>query len=83
MIKKPKTVDIVEKLNQLEKLEQATERTKIKQEPESDNENAEEEHEAEEYDEEMDDENDYGNNYFDNGEAFNEEDDNLDDGPIY
>ncbi|XP_055703982.1 DNA-directed RNA polymerase III subunit RPC7-like [Phlebotomus papatasi] len=84
VIKKPKTVDIVEKLNQLEKLEQATERTKIKQEPESDNENAEEEeHEAEEYDEEMDDENDYGNNYFDNGEAFNEEDDNLDDGPIY
>lgn len=34
-------------------------------------------------DEEMDDENDYGNNYFDNGESFNEEDDNLDDGPIY
>lgn len=34
-------------------------------------------------DEEMDDENDYGNSYFDNGEAYNEEDDNLDDGPIY
>ena len=34
-------------------------------------------------DDEMDDENDYGNNYFDNGEAFNEEDDNLDDGPVY
>lgn len=34
-------------------------------------------------DDEMDEENDYGNNYFDNGEAFNEEDDNLDDGPIY
>ena len=34
-------------------------------------------------DEEMDDENDYGENYFDNGEAYNEEDDNLDDGPVY
>lgn len=34
-------------------------------------------------DDEMDDENDYGNSYFDNGESFNEEDDNLDDGPVY
>jgi DNA-directed RNA polymerase III subunit RPC7 len=34
-------------------------------------------------DDEMDDENDYGGNYFDNGEAYNEEDDNLDDGPVY
>lgn len=34
-------------------------------------------------DDEMDDENDYGNSYFDNGESFNDEDDNLDDGPVY
>lgn len=36
-------------------------------------------------DQEMDDDLDYGNNYFDNGEGFNEEDDNLDDGdgPVY
>lgn len=34
-------------------------------------------------DEEMDEDIDYGNNYFDNGEAFNEEDDNMDDGPVY
>lgn len=36
-------------------------------------------------DQEMDDDIDYGNNYFDNGEGFNEEDDNLDDGdgPVY
>lgn len=34
-------------------------------------------------DDEMDDENDYGGNYFDNGEDFNDEDDNLDDGPVY
>lgn len=37
---------------------------------------------AEMEDDEMDDENDYDNNYFDNGESFNEDDDNLDDGPM-
>ncbi|XP_059608796.1 DNA-directed RNA polymerase III subunit RPC7-like [Phlebotomus argentipes] len=82
--KKVKAVDIVAKLNQLERQEQTEERTKmtkIKEEPESENEEEQEDPEME--DEEMDDENDYGNNYFDNGEAFNEEDDNLDDGPIY
>lgn len=36
-----------------------------------------------EQDGEMDEDNDYGNSYFDNGEGFNEEDDNMDDGPIY
>ncbi|GAB0097852.1 DNA-directed RNA polymerase III subunit [Sergentomyia squamirostris] len=81
--KKAKTVDVVEKLIKLEKMENETEKTKIKEEPGSDNENAEDEVENEEYDEEMDDENDYGNNYFDNGEAFNDDDDNLDDGPVY
>lgn len=36
-------------------------------------------------DHEMDEDLDYGNNYFDNGEGYNDEDDNLDegDGPIY
>ncbi|XP_017072082.1 DNA-directed RNA polymerase III subunit RPC7-like [Drosophila eugracilis] len=34
-------------------------------------------------DDEMDEDNDYGATYFDNGEAFNDEDDNLDDGPVY
>jgi DNA-directed RNA polymerase III subunit RPC7 len=36
-------------------------------------------------DQEMDDDGDYENNYFDNGEGFNDEDDNLDDGdgPVY
>lgn len=36
-------------------------------------------------DQEMDDDGDYENNYFDNGEGFNEEDDNLEDGdgPVY
>lgn len=46
-------------------------------------EDAEEELEIQEEDEEMDDGTDYANNYFDNGEAYDDEDDNLDDGPIY
>lgn len=32
---------------------------------------------------ELDDGTDYANNYFDNGEDYEEEDDNLDDGPVY
>lgn len=39
--------------------------------------------EGDEHDEEMDEDNDYGNSYFDNGDAYNDEDDNLDDGPVY
>lgn len=39
--------------------------------------------ELDEHDEEMDEDNDYGNSYFDNGDAYNDEDDNLDDGPVY
>lgn len=34
-------------------------------------------------DEEMDDGTDYAKNYFDNGEDYEDEDDNLDDGPSY
>lgn len=34
-------------------------------------------------DEEMDDGTDYANNYFDNGEGYEDDDDNLEDGPIY
>ncbi|KAK0096580.1 hypothetical protein PV326_005076 [Microctonus aethiopoides] len=36
-----------------------------------------------EVDEEMDDGTDYYNNYFDNGEGYDEEDDNLDDGATF
>jgi len=40
--------------------------------------------EEEDLDEEMDEGTDYINNYFDNGESYlDEEEDNLDDGPIY
>lgn len=42
-----------------------------------------EEVDGEEPDDEMDEDNDYDHNYFDNGESYNEEDDNLDDGPVY
>uniref|UniRef100_A0A1B6LSS1 Uncharacterized protein n=1 Tax=Graphocephala atropunctata TaxID=36148 RepID=A0A1B6LSS1_9HEMI len=43
-----------------------------------------EEFEEDDLDEEMDDGTDYNQNYFDNGEGYlDEEDDNLDDGPIY
>ena len=56
--------------------------SKIKKDPAEDEDEGEME-EDEVQDDEMDDENDYGNSYFDNGEAFNEEDDNLDDGPVY
>ncbi|CAH0694216.1 unnamed protein product [Spodoptera exigua] len=46
----------------------------------NDDEEVEDEHE-EEF--EIDDGTDYANNYFDNGEDYDEEDDNLDDGPVY
>lgn len=49
----------------------------------SDSDEDDEELGQDEQDEEMDEENDYGNSYFDNGDAYNEEDDNLDDGPVY
>ncbi|VVC90902.1 unnamed protein product [Leptidea sinapis] len=37
----------------------------------------------EEQEDEIDDGTDYANNYFDNGESYEDEDDNLDDGPVY
>lgn len=85
--KKQKTVDIETKLQELEKKENlqqsdAEEEEKEEEEAEEkDEEHAEEE--EEELDEEMDEGTDYVNNYFDNGEGYDDEDDNLDDGPIY
>ncbi|XP_075978635.1 RNA polymerase III subunit G [Anticarsia gemmatalis] len=52
----------------------------VKNQEDNDDEEIEDEHE-EEF--EMDDGTDYANNYFDNGEDYDEEDDNLDDGPVY
>lgn len=34
-------------------------------------------------DEEMDEGTDYANNYFDNGEGYEDDEDNMDEGPIY
>ncbi|CAH1638767.1 unnamed protein product [Spodoptera littoralis] len=52
----------------------------VKNQEVNDDEEVEDEHE-EEF--EIDDGTDYANNYFDNGEDYDEEDDNLDDGPVY
>ncbi|XP_035784606.1 DNA-directed RNA polymerase III subunit RPC7-like [Anopheles albimanus] len=83
--KHPRTAeDIDAKLQALEQKESTAKKVEAvkKEKSETDDEN-EDELEEEMVDEEMDDDNDYGNNYFDNGEAYNEEDDNLDDGPVY
>ncbi|XP_011180799.2 DNA-directed RNA polymerase III subunit RPC7-like [Zeugodacus cucurbitae] len=77
--KKPKNID--DRLKVLEEKERNEDEKDITKAT-SDSEHEEEEEEAP-ADEEMDDENDYGNSYFDNGESYNEEDDNLDDGPVY
>lgn len=76
---------VTEKLKILEEKEKREGDKEVKVEKTDDNEDEEKDDEEleEMEDEEMDDDNDYGNNYFDNGEAFNEEDDNLDDGPVY
>lgn len=50
---------------------------------EAEQEEDEEQTEVNYEDEDIDDGTDYANNYFDNGEAYEDEDDNLDDGPIY
>ncbi|KAJ8967391.1 hypothetical protein NQ314_002897 [Rhamnusium bicolor] len=79
-----KEVNLEERLTLLEKLEEKsdeadmTANTEIKVEDEE-----VEEVEAVDEDEEMDDGTDYANNYFDNGEDYEDEDDNLEDGPIY
>ncbi|CAB0041492.1 unnamed protein product [Trichogramma brassicae] len=72
-------VDINNKLAELEKQEETVK---------SDEEDKDEEEELEELeeqiaDEEMDEGTDYMNSYFDNGENYEEEDDNLDDGAIF
>ncbi|XP_050296255.1 DNA-directed RNA polymerase III subunit RPC7-like [Anthonomus grandis grandis] len=76
-----KEVDVVERLTVLEKQEESKGTPKVKEEVVD--EEAEEEVVEDEEDEEMDDGTDYANNYFDNGEGYEDEDDNLDEGPIY
>ncbi|CAG9860094.1 unnamed protein product [Phyllotreta striolata] len=86
-----KEVDVEQRLKVLETLEkkiEASETTGAREagkSGEDDEEDADipEVMEEDEEDEEMDDGTDYANNYFDNGEDYDDEDDNLEDGPIY
>lgn len=86
--KKKKEVDVDKKLQELEQKEN-TQPSDVEEDEkgEEDVEDKDPDHvieeEEEEPDEEMDDGTDYVNNYFDNGEGYDDEDDNLDDGPIY
>lgn len=70
------------RLSLLEKLEKKLDQVEgvVKKEVDEENEN---DVDIPEEDEEMDDGTDYANNYFDNGEGYEDEDDNLEDGPIY
>ncbi|XP_031775361.1 DNA-directed RNA polymerase III subunit RPC7-like [Apis florea] len=86
-LKKQKNVDVESKLQELEKKESSQQSdTEEEEKEEEETEEKDDEHaedEEEELDEEMDEGTDYLNNYFDNGEGYDDEDDNLDDGPIY
>ncbi|KAF5275069.1 hypothetical protein FQA39_LY07006 [Lamprigera yunnana] len=83
-IKESKVVDIDSRLNQLEKQEDSSvEKMDVAVKEEADPEEEEEELIENYEDEDIDDGTDYANNYFDNGESYEDEDDNLDDGPIY
>ncbi|SPP87312.1 DNA-directed RNA polymerase III subunit RPC7 [Drosophila guanche] len=79
-----KKTNIEDRLKALEQkeLKTGTENEQDDAKKESDSEQEDELDEEAALDDEMDDENDYGNSYFDNGEAYNDEDDNLDDGPV-
>lgn len=83
----PKDINITEKLIKLEKIEEKTNNDTVKVKIEVDDENEDDKEmelaDEEQEDEEMDDGTDYANNYFDNGEEYEDDDDNLDDGPIY
>lgn len=77
--KQARTANIENRLKLLEEKERDNDDIETLAKSESDQEPEEEEV----VDDEMDEENDYGNSYFDNGEAYNEEDDNMDDDPVY
>ncbi|XP_061392532.1 DNA-directed RNA polymerase III subunit RPC7-like [Musca vetustissima] len=80
-LKKAKPSNIEDRLKVLEEKEKTEDDVDTPNKTNSDSEEDIEEEVGEDVDDEMDDDNDYGNAYFDNGEAYNEEDDNLDDGP--
>lgn len=73
--------DIIKTFEELEKKEENTEEDKEEEEEGKDDEEIEEE---EYYEEDDIEENDYAQTYFDNGENYGlDEDDDLDEGPIY
>ncbi|KAG0424496.1 hypothetical protein HPB47_028283 [Ixodes persulcatus] len=86
---KAANLDVQKKLQALEETEakagsagEEEEEEEVKKEPGTGEEEGEEEEELDE--EEMEEETDYASGYFDNGESYlDEEDDNLDDGPVY
>ncbi|KAJ8925497.1 hypothetical protein NQ315_009335 [Exocentrus adspersus] len=80
--KTAKEVNIEQRLTVLEKLEEKSDDADVAVNNNEADEEVEDVEEIDE-DEEMDDGTDYANNYFDNGEAYEDEDDNLEDGPIY
>ncbi|XP_017111738.1 DNA-directed RNA polymerase III subunit RPC7 [Drosophila elegans] len=82
LAKKTNIEDRLKVLEQKELKSGGNEQDEIKQESDSEQEEEQDDPEAA-MDDEMDEDNDYGATYFDNGEAFNDEDDNLDDGPVY
>ena len=85
--KKAKEVDVDAKLSELENKE--TNQQSDTEEEDKNDEDTEEkdveniEDQEEEADEEMDEGTDYVNSYFDNGEDYEDNDENLDDGPIF
>lgn len=86
--KKRKEVDVESKLKELEKKEtnqqsDAEEEDKDEEETEEKDTEDKVEEEEEDVDEEMDEGTDYVNNYFDNGENYEDDEENLDDGAIF
>ncbi|XP_063233792.1 DNA-directed RNA polymerase III subunit RPC7-like [Bacillus rossius redtenbacheri] len=83
-----KDVDVVGKLEELEKTDapasDAEEEAEQKEGDDEDEAEEKEDLEEEDVDEEMDEGTDYSKIYFDNGESYlDDEEDNLDDGPVY
>lgn len=85
--KKKKEVNIEERLKALEKKEtnkdfnDEEEDTKDKENDDEDD--PDEVRDEDDVDEEMDDGTDYAKDYFDNGEGYDDEEDNNEDGPVY
>ncbi|XP_067667282.1 DNA-directed RNA polymerase III subunit RPC7-like [Haliotis asinina] len=76
-------VDIDKTLEKLEKLPDAEEDNKEENERQKEEDREEEDAEELYEEEELEEETDYNLNYFDNGEGYGDDDDDVDEGPIY